>query len=103
MNSFDMNKLLGILGKIDKNDLEKALSQANQIMNSENRDQIIDELKKKMQPKELTVQDIANVIENWTKIPVNKITEEETKKLLTKCSFCTAIDKIDTIIICSRG
>ena len=42
----------------------------------------IDELKKKMQPKELTVQDIANVIENWTKIPVNKITEEETKKLL---------------------
>ncbi|MGN1327900.1 MAG: AAA family ATPase [Clostridia bacterium] len=42
----------------------------------------IDELKKKMQPKELTVQDIANVIESWTKIPVNKITEEETKKLL---------------------
>ena len=42
----------------------------------------IDELTKKMRPKELTVQDIANVIENWTKIPVNKITEEETKKLL---------------------
>ena len=35
-----------------------------------------------MQPKELTVQDIANVIESWTKIPVNKITEEETKKIL---------------------
>ncbi len=42
----------------------------------------IDALKKRMKPKELTVQDIANVIENWTKIPVNKITEEETKKLL---------------------
>ena len=42
----------------------------------------IDALKKKMKPKELTVQDIANVVENWTKIPVNKITEEETKKLL---------------------
>ena len=42
----------------------------------------IDALKKRMQPKELTVQDIANVIEKWTKIPVNKITEEETKKLL---------------------
>ena len=35
-----------------------------------------------MQPKEITVQDIANVIESWTKIPVNKITEEETQKLL---------------------
>ncbi len=42
----------------------------------------IDTLKKRMTPKELTVQDIANVIEKWTKIPVNKITEEETKKLL---------------------
>ena len=42
----------------------------------------IDALKKRMKPKELTVQDIANVVENWTKIPVNKITEEETKKLL---------------------
>ena len=42
----------------------------------------IDNIKKRMQPKDLTVQDIANVIESWTKIPVNKITEEETKKLL---------------------
>ncbi len=42
----------------------------------------IDNLKKRMQPKDLTTQDIANVIESWTKIPVNKITEEETKKLL---------------------
>ena len=42
----------------------------------------IDTIKARMQPKELTVQDIANVIESWTKIPVNKITEEETKKLL---------------------
>ena len=42
----------------------------------------IDNLKKRMQPKDLTTQDIATVIESWTKIPVNKITEEETKKLL---------------------
>ena len=42
----------------------------------------IDALKKRMKPKNITIQDIANVIENWTKIPVNKITEEETKKLL---------------------
>ena len=31
---------------------------------------------------ELTVEDIAEVIESWTKIPVKKITEEETAKLL---------------------
>lgn len=42
----------------------------------------IDAIKKRMKPKDLTVQDIANVIESWTKIPVNKITEEETQKLL---------------------
>ena len=32
--------------------------------------------------KNLTVQDIASVIESWTKIPVKKITEAETQKLL---------------------
>ena len=42
----------------------------------------IDKLKKKMQLKEITIQDIAEVIESWTKIPVTKITEEETDKLL---------------------
>ena len=35
-----------------------------------------------MKPKQLTTQDIANVIESWTKIPVKKITEAETQKLL---------------------
>ena len=42
----------------------------------------IDSLNKKMTLKELTVQDIAEVIESWTKIPVKKITEAETQKLL---------------------
>mgnify|MGYP004457731515 FL=1 len=42
----------------------------------------IDKLKKKMKPRILTLQDIATVIENWTKIPVKKITEAETQKLL---------------------
>ena len=42
----------------------------------------IDKLSAKTKPKQLTVQDIATVIENWTKIPVKKITEEETQKLL---------------------
>ena len=43
----------------------------------------INSIESKMVPKELTIQDIARVIENWTKIPVQKITEEETKKLLS--------------------
>lgn len=42
----------------------------------------IDDISKKMQLKDLSIQDIAEVIENWTKIPVTKITEEETQKLL---------------------
>jgi ATP-dependent Clp protease ATP-binding subunit ClpE len=42
----------------------------------------IEALNKTVKITSLTVQDIANVIESWTKIPVNKITEEETQKLL---------------------
>ncbi len=42
----------------------------------------IEALSKKLKVKNLTVSDIANVIEHWTKIPVQKITEEETHKLL---------------------
>lgn len=42
----------------------------------------INSLNANMQIKELTTQDIAEVIENWTKIPVTKITEAETVKLL---------------------
>ena len=42
----------------------------------------IESLNKTMKTASLTVQDIANVIEHWTKIPVKKITEAETQKLL---------------------
>lgn len=42
----------------------------------------IDKIKKEMKPSVLTVQDIANVVESWTNIPVNKITEAETQKLI---------------------
>ena len=42
----------------------------------------IDNLSKKMKPKQITIEDIANVIESWTKIPVKKITEAETQKFL---------------------
>jgi len=42
----------------------------------------INELSNKVTLKNLTVQDIAEVIEHWTKIPIKKITEAETQKLL---------------------
>ena len=42
----------------------------------------IDKINSSMKVQNLTVQDIAKVIESWTKIPVSKITEEETQKLL---------------------
>ena len=42
----------------------------------------INKLSKKTKLKNITIQDIATVIESWTKIPVKKITEAETKKLL---------------------
>ena len=39
-------------------------------------------IEKDLKPSILTVQDVAEVIERWTKIPVTKITEAETEKLL---------------------
>ena len=44
--------------------------------------QEIDDIQKNITVPNLTVQDIAQVIESWTKIPVTKITEAETDKLL---------------------
>ena len=40
------------------------------------------EIEGRLVPPSLTVQDVAEVIERWTKIPVTKITEAETEKLL---------------------
>jgi len=42
----------------------------------------INEIEKVLKPSHLTIQDVAEVIEKWTKIPVTKITEAETEKLL---------------------
>ena len=42
----------------------------------------IEEINKNLKPSYLTIQDIAEVIERITKIPVSKITEAETQKLL---------------------
>ena len=42
----------------------------------------LEEIEKSLTPSVLTLADIAEVIERWTKIPVTKITEAETEKLL---------------------
>ena len=42
----------------------------------------IAQIEKVLKPSVLTIQDVAEVIEKWTKIPVTKITEAETEKLL---------------------
>ena len=43
---------------------------------------IINELESKYKRNEITIHDIATVIETWTKIPATKISEEESEKLL---------------------
>ena len=43
----------------------------------------IEAINKRMKPVVLTTADIARVIESWTKIPVQKLTEEESQKLLS--------------------
>lgn len=47
-NNFDMKKLLNLISKMDKKDLQASINKANEIMNSNDRDKIIDELKKNM-------------------------------------------------------
>jgi len=42
----------------------------------------IEKLEKNYKPNELTIHDIAQTIETWTKIPATKISEEESEKLL---------------------
>jgi len=42
----------------------------------------INEIEKKNKALELTIDDVAHVIESWTKIPVQRLTEIEAKKLL---------------------
>ena len=45
MNNMNMNMLLNMLYKMDKKDLEKGIEQANKILNSKNKNQIIEDLK----------------------------------------------------------
>ena len=45
-NNLDMAKLMNMLSKIDKKDLENGLAKANQILKSKDADKIINEIKK---------------------------------------------------------
>jgi len=44
MNNFDMNALMSMLSKMDKKDLEKGLAQASKILNSKDKETIINEI-----------------------------------------------------------
>ena len=46
-NNFDMAKLMNMLSKMDKKDLEAGLAKVNQILGSKDADKIINEIKKK--------------------------------------------------------
>ncbi|MBE6044816.1 MAG: ATP-dependent Clp protease ATP-binding subunit [Clostridium thermopalmarium] len=63
----------------DKDDYAKAAEYKVEECRIQNR---IDEIEKSCKNVKLTVEDIAFVIEAWTKIPVQRITEEEGEKLL---------------------
>ena len=45
-NNIDMGSLMNLLSKVDKKDLEKGIAKAAEIMNSKDKDKIIDELNK---------------------------------------------------------
>ncbi len=46
-NNIDMSKLLEALSKMDKHELEAGIAKANQILKSKNKNDIINEIKKK--------------------------------------------------------
>ena len=47
-NNIDMGTLMSMLSKFDKKDLEKGIPKANEIMNSKDKDKIIEDLTKNM-------------------------------------------------------
>ena len=48
MNNMNMNMLFNMLSKMDKKDLEKGVSQLNNILNSNDKQKIIEQLKNNM-------------------------------------------------------
>ncbi len=45
-NNFDMAKMMSMLSKMDKKDLEAGIAKANQILQSKNKDEILKEITK---------------------------------------------------------
>ena len=45
-NNFDMSKMMSMLSKMDKKDLEEGLKKASQILQSKNKDEILREINK---------------------------------------------------------
>ena len=48
MNNTDMQKIMALLSKMDKKDLEAGIAKANAILQSKDKDSLIDEFKKKL-------------------------------------------------------
>ena len=46
-NNFDMAKIMSILSKMDKKDLEAGITKANQILQTKSKDEIMKEISKK--------------------------------------------------------
>lgn len=45
-NSFDMAKMMAMLSKMDKKDLEAGIAKANQILQTKSKDEILKEINK---------------------------------------------------------
>ena len=50
MNSFDMAKIMSVLSKMDKKDLEEGIAKAQKILQSKNTNEIINDIKKNNNP-----------------------------------------------------
>ena len=48
MNNMNMNMLFNMLSKMDKKDLEKGIAQLNNVLNSNDKQKIIEQLKNNM-------------------------------------------------------
>ncbi|MCI8392613.1 MAG: hypothetical protein HFJ24_00915 [Clostridia bacterium] len=45
-NNFDMNMLMNMLSKMDKKDIEKGMAQVSQMLNSKDKEKILNEIDK---------------------------------------------------------
>ena len=48
MNNADMEKIMAMLSKMDKKDLEAGIAKANAILNSKDKNSIVNEIKKNL-------------------------------------------------------